>query len=164
MKKSGFTLVELLAVILILSLLMVIAVPSIMAISKKMNERGLDSKIELIEDAAVLYAQNNSNTLKNELGECNSNSEHCECASTDETGASTDCKYVFTITLDELIKEGVYDSESDTDDPSVCDVTDPRDKSNCLDCATITVKLDDEYKTANAYFDKDGITTKTVCD
>lgn len=159
-KKSGFTLIELLTVILIIALLMAIAVPSIMAISNKMKDRGLDSKIGAIEQAAVNYAQNNSNKIKSDLGGvCNSNSSVCECAN-----GNTDCKYVFTMTVDRLIEVGAYETEKNVDDNSVCDVSDPRDSSKCLDCVSITIKLDDDYKSASAYLNKDDIVDgKTVC-
>ena len=55
MNKMGFTLVELLAVIIILGLISVIAVPSIMGINGGINEEMLEAKATLIEEAAIMY-------------------------------------------------------------------------------------------------------------
>ena len=63
--KKGFTLVELLAVITLLGLLVVIAVPSGLAISKKVKQKMLDSKIELIESGAIVWGQQNKNSIPN---------------------------------------------------------------------------------------------------
>lgn len=136
MKKNrkGFTLVELLVVITILGIIMTIAIPSIFNVNKKMKQKSLDSKIEMIEKAAVIYAQNNSNSIK-------ANPEatlQCE---------GTDCNYIYTITLEELVELGEYESEENSNG---CDVSNPIASEYCLDCSTIKIKLDDNYKTATA--------------
>ena len=55
--KNGFTLVELLAVIVILALLISIAVPSTISISNKLKENMFCKKIDSIETAAKLYGE-----------------------------------------------------------------------------------------------------------
>lgn len=57
--KKGFTLVELLAVIAILGLIMIIAVPSSLSTSSKVKEKMLKTKMELANKAAILWAQDN---------------------------------------------------------------------------------------------------------
>lgn len=167
----GFTLVEILITLSIIGVLTAIAVPSIMTISNKMKTKGLDSKIEAIEQAAVVYAQENSNKIKNNIlkqhptfSSCNSNQQNsdgsfwCLCdqdsKDVDGTPIANDCKFVLTITLKDLIESGHYKSETPTD-PNTCDVGDPTNSNNCLDCVPITIKLDDNYKSATAAFDKD---------
>lgn len=57
MGKRGFTLVELLAVIVVLSIVMVIAVPSIGGVIQVINDNMLDKKVTMIEEAAILLGQ-----------------------------------------------------------------------------------------------------------
>lgn len=56
MKKKGFTLVELLAVIMILGVIMVIAVPSYMSVTKFINKNIFESKVASIKTQATKYA------------------------------------------------------------------------------------------------------------
>ena len=63
MKKKGFTLVELLAVIIILSLVLVIAVPSVNKYIKQSKEKAYDAQISTIIEAAQAYASANSGLL-----------------------------------------------------------------------------------------------------
>ena len=55
--KKGFTLVELLVVIVILALVVVIAVPSIAGVNNIIKENMLEKKVEIIEEAAILLGQ-----------------------------------------------------------------------------------------------------------
>lgn len=59
MKKKGFTLPELLVVIVIIGVIAVIAVPSIILINKNINKRLYNSKVDMIVSAAELYASDN---------------------------------------------------------------------------------------------------------
>ncbi len=65
--KKGFTLVELLAVIAIMAILVMVAVPSYLAISKKIKSNMRDSKIATVETAAELWAQDNKNGCNTNL-------------------------------------------------------------------------------------------------
>ncbi len=59
MNKKGFTLTELLVVVAIISIITLIAVPSVVAINKNMNKRIYGNKVETIISAAQIYAGNN---------------------------------------------------------------------------------------------------------
>lgn len=161
--KKGFTIVELLAVILIIGILMVIAVPSIMGANEKIKDRSLNSKIDSIQEAAVVYAQNNANKIKSKLGGiCTEDTEHCVCHDILPDGTKTNCQYKFTITVDELIELGAYTSEKKKASEEGCDVKDPRDPSICLDCVPILVHIDDDYKSAFAKMNKEDVKDKTA--
>ena len=56
-KTKGFTLMEIIATLVILSMLILIATSSIMAISKKTKNKMFCTKVEGIIAAAVLYGQ-----------------------------------------------------------------------------------------------------------
>ena len=64
MNKNGFTLVELISVIVLLGLLMVIAVPNALNLSKKVKEKSYNTKIDLIEQAANNYGQTNISLVR----------------------------------------------------------------------------------------------------
>lgn len=142
MNKKGFTLVELLVVIVIISLITLIAVPSIIAINKNINKRLLESKKEMIVASAEVYAENNPDIFngqtevkvtvkelinlgflnpdaKNNEGNCNGNPDGCLINPVDKS--SLNDEYVL------LRKEAVGvsaifhgESCSDTDPNNMC--------------------------------------------
>ena len=56
MTKKGFTLVELLAVIVLMAILITVAVPGITRIGRSLKVQSFCSKIKIIESAALEYA------------------------------------------------------------------------------------------------------------
>ena len=69
MNKKGFTLVELLAVIIILSLLAVLASTSVTKVIKNSKSDLYDAQLNLIKSAAEAWGSDNINKLPN-AGEC----------------------------------------------------------------------------------------------
>ena len=59
MKNKGFTLIEILVTIAIIGIIILIAVPSIMAVSKSIKKRELETKKEALISSAEEYAKNN---------------------------------------------------------------------------------------------------------
>ena len=68
LNKKGFTLVELLAVVVILLAISTVAVSSISAAIERNKEKQDNAKIEVILNHARLYYQSHRNTLTNKYG------------------------------------------------------------------------------------------------
>ena len=135
MKKNGFTLVELLAVIVIMAILLTIAVPNVIGVSNKIRKNMYCSKIDDIEAAAKLYG----NDYIDEI----------------EKSGNEKIIYVYT-----LVENNMFKKEKDNcvlksnDNPCI---TDPRDNSS-MD--NVSIKLTKKDKRINAEYDKD---KKSVC-
>ncbi len=65
MNKKGFTLVEILATLVVLAIVATIAFVSINGISNRTKEKLYEQKIENLENAAILYGDDNKNEIKN---------------------------------------------------------------------------------------------------
>lgn len=129
MKKNGFTLVELLAVIVLLAILMAIAVPNALKLNSKVNRKGYNTKIQLIEDAAESYGLSNlsfvrqgTNPFTSKHSTCVFNYDKNEIASVtlkDRINYDTSIKLIeqenakeywcFQITVEDLVKTNNLD-------------------------------------------------------
>lgn len=77
-KNSGFTLVELLAVIVLLALLMIIAIPNAFKLANNVKGKAFDTKIQLIEKAGQEFGQSNMKLVR-EGTSITSSTEHHTC-------------------------------------------------------------------------------------
>ena len=111
--KKGFTLVELLSVIVLIGLLLGLGIPGINRIKQNMNKKSLNTKINLIEQAAVLWGQDNKTLLQKD-----------DCSDVDN-----DNKKCYKIKIEELISEDYLESESHND----ITYTNPVDNSELKD-------------------------------
>jgi len=119
---KGFTLVELLAVIVIIAILVIITMTSVSGISKKIQTNMFCTKIKTIEHTAVLWGEDNYNDLqKVNAGQ---NHEAVNCAANPGS----------CIKIQNLVDESYVKK----DDLSNGNVVDPRDKSSMN---TIEIKL-----------------------
>lgn len=96
MNNKGFTLVEILSVIVLISLLLGIGIPGISRISQNMKVKAMEKKIELVEQAGILWGQDNKAMLQSN-----------ECF-IDDAGTVASCKQV---SISKLIDEDYLDSE-----------------------------------------------------
>ena len=60
-KRKGFTLVELLAVIVVLAIVLIIAVPGVLSIINKTKDNALDRQKDMIKEASRLYVTSDNN-------------------------------------------------------------------------------------------------------
>lgn len=109
--NRGFTLVEVISIIALLGLIIGITVPSIMGASTNTKKKTLQTKVDNIEKAAVLYGQNHR---ENFTATCNSAGQPCEGIGDDEckcyekqykdSSEPPQTKIVTTITVSKLLK------------------------------------------------------------
>ena len=64
-KNKGFTLVELLAVIVITAIIITVAVPSVLTFSENQKKNLYCSKVDTIKKAAQLYGEDNYDSIFN---------------------------------------------------------------------------------------------------
>ncbi len=65
MNKRGFTLIELLATITLMGVIIAIGVPSFNNINQRIKNNMLNTKINFITEASILYGEDNINELEN---------------------------------------------------------------------------------------------------
>ena len=104
LNKKGFTLVEILVVIALIGLLFGIGIPGVMKISEKMKERSYKTKVELIEQAGILWGQDNKTRLQ---------TDKCDLDNDDDTGTNGKEATCHIISINELISEDYLDADSD---------------------------------------------------
>lgn len=103
---KGFTMVELLAVITILSIIMVILIPAVTNISKNTKESILNSKISTIETSASKYGEDNINTYQ-------------KCTNALESGViSKDAYDDCIVSVDDLVRYGYLEYDTTKGDAS----------------------------------------------
>ncbi len=136
-KKKGFTLVELLAVIIILSIVVVIAVSAVGGISKRIQQNMYEKKITMLEEAAVQYGQARKNFILNS----SSKYETYNCI-----------KIKVSDLVPEYVDNDTGNSCNDVISGTGC-IVDPRDESNFLDDKEIIIYARSRRIKAVANFD-----------
>ena len=128
MNRRGFTLVELLATIIILAIVVGLASYSIVSIMKTAKEKNYNLLIKNINDAAELYYQ------------------ECKYGKLTNNSICTN----FTITLGELVDYGyLKGNETETDDRYT--IVDPRTDDSLSDCEiTVSYVGDKIHVTGNS--------------
>lgn len=106
MNKKGFTLVELLGVLVILAIIMSIGVTSVINISKGIKIKMLKTKVETVESSAISWGQENINKL----------TQKCENVTIEglekiKESTTINSNFCITKTVRELIQEGFIDTD-----------------------------------------------------
>ena len=122
--NKGFTLVEIISVIVLLGIVVGITVPTVMITSNNIKKKTLETKIENIEKAAVLYGQNHR---ENFTVTCNSTGQPCEGVTTGECYCFDEVITIGKLATEKFIK---YDDDLGTDimnsisevDMKVCEI------------------------------------------
>ena len=88
--NKGFTLVEILAVLVLISLMMVIIVPNVQKVALNSKIKLCKSKINLAEESINLWARDNYKCFEkndgcNILSNCQTNNDTIKCESTFKT-------------------------------------------------------------------------------
>ena len=138
MNNKGFTLVEVISVVVIMAILMIVAVPSVIGISKNIKDNLYCNKTKSLEAAAKLYGKDFIDEIES-------------------TG-------MLTVSIKDLVdnnfyKKEVKDCSLDSNATNPC-VADPRDNSNMID-DTITLTLKD--KEIRSFFNYEG-TDRELCE
>lgn len=111
MKRKGFTLVELLAVIVILAILIAVATPNVIGLLNKQKESSTDIVVTNLKDAAVSYAKEQIALGKLHLSACKFeiNAVNTATANLNKGG-----KCVTSYSVDVLKKNGTFEDKAGT--------------------------------------------------
>ena len=165
MKKNGFTLVELLAVIVVMALVLVISIPLVSNAGKTTKIKTLHSKVENIKKAAILYAQDKNNNVKFASSSCSDTSHYstnpcsgitgsCECAilpitKTDSLGNVTLIGNP-KLKVSDLITGGTLKADDDSGN-----IINPVDKTKAMNHCVISIYK--KYGKIYAIYDKEEV-------
>lgn len=155
MKKNGFTLVELIAVVGLLALIIIIAVPIVNDSGKNSREKIYQTKVEMIEDAAVIYGQDNYRMIINcskakETSDTEFDASKCFKASTDRYDKTSEGYRTVKLTVGELVQEDYYTADGDDGQ-----VVDPRNSSANLDDKEVTIIINPNTRKVTAKYSDD---------
>lgn len=111
MKKNnnGFTLVELIAVIVLIALLFVVAIPAAMKVGDNAKKKSFETKLNLIKSAGELYGQKELKVLQTETNSfCKIEGDKITTSETQIDEAYYPC---FKKTVGELLQKGMIDRD-----------------------------------------------------
>lgn len=114
MNNKGFTLVELLAVIVLISVVALIGTTSVIGVRKAINKKLFFTKLDLVIEAAKDYGSDNKDKISDSTNNINIE--------------GIDYKYIET-TVDDLINKKYYDTD-ETDSDGNPALIDNRDNSS----------------------------------
>ena len=134
MNKKGFTLVEILSTIVLIALLLGLGIPGVMKISDNMKKRAYNTKVDLIEQAAGLWGQDNKTRLQSD--DCNIDGKEYKCKK---------------ISIDNLIGDDYLEADG-KDGSNNYIYTNPETDKNIINCEVFVYKKNNRVY---AHFDKE---------
>lgn len=138
MNNKGFTLIELLAVIVLLGVVAAIAIPGIGNLNNTIKNNMLDKKIDIIEEAATLYGEDNKSDIIESSARYN--------------GAACKNYIVSNFVPNYLDKDNENNCLTSSSTGNGC-ITDPRNDKNYLDKVKVIIYY--KNKRINAKVDMD---------
>lgn len=154
MNNKGFTLVEIISVIALLAILIIITVPIIGNVSENIKKNTLNTKINNIEKAAVLFGQDNRENFRNKCDYCKDNNgddiENCYCYG-NETSSET-------ITVKDLLDAGKIEEDTVTDGGDKV-ITNSLDETKYLN--ECEIQIYEKYGKIYAVYDKEN--NESIC-
>lgn len=139
MNKKGFTLIEVLVVIVIISLLTVVAIPASQGVNKKIKEKLYTSKLTLAEQGAALWGEDHEKCFTCSGASCSNDCKELICHTEYENEKI--CEIKFSVLADN--KYFKYDNEVKKL------IEDPRDKNKTLNEQIVTIIYNKKSRTIN---------------
>ena len=141
-RKRGFTLVEVLVVVAIMSVLLILVVPSITGSSSSTRKKAYDTKVALIEDGAVLYGQEHYREIVNNAD--NNLSGYSKKVIDNVTYR------IYTLKVKDLVREDYL--TADIENCSTNCVLDPRNSGTYLDENQIEIRINTNTRKVTAEY------------
>lgn len=133
MNNKGFTILEIIVIVLSVALLIIIGIAFTFSIMHKYAGNSYSVQKGFLQAGAITYTKKYSDNIKAYLGDCSLNGDLC----------SYNCHY----TVKELVELGAY---SDNNKSKKCLVTNADDRSECLDDYYVEVTFNNNgYYSAN---------------
>jgi prepilin-type N-terminal cleavage/methylation domain-containing protein len=129
--RKGFTLVELLAVVVLLSILLVMAIPAVLSFTSRMKQDMFCNKVETVVKSAQLYGQDNMSSIVNKkVGK--SSTDSCVVNGTQRLDSDAGIQCV-KVKVSVLLAKGYLSKEAPSKNATPNDFFDPRDGSSMKD-------------------------------
>lgn len=143
MNKKGFTLIEILVVITIMGILVAIAVPASQGISKKINEKIYNSKMNLAIEGAKIWGEDNNTCFTCVGGSCPEECLDLECF------YESDDEKICEISIGSLVKYKYFKYDKIVDGEEK--VIDPRNNNKYLNEEKVKIVYYKKTEIVNAY-------------
>jgi len=164
LKKNGFTLVEIIAVIIILALIMILVTPNLSNAGQNSRKKIYQTKVEMIEDAAIIYGQDKYRSIincskakeeKDKTGKTTINTSKCISESLEEYGyeEEEDTSVIYrtvTVTVAFLVNEDYYTPDEEKDEGD--HVINPLDGKTYLDEKKVKIIINPNTRLVTSEF------------